>query len=194
MAKSFTPEEPTRAITKSTYTQHRRGAIVWIHNKVQPGQSEDHHQTEWGKWVDQVAVGTAGMKDAAVVGEISPEVASWLKSNQGINPATLDVVATRQKVQHALGESKASRGAGVSIEDIKAMPQILSHPLAVLWDSEDPALVYVFGRGGDRRGKFIVRINFHEKGMGTLNSFRTAGTAESGNLQSDRYKKIRGNP
>lgn len=95
------------------------------------------------------------MKDAAVIGELAPEVVGWLAKHNQAAPATGDIVATREKVQHILSSLKASRGAGVGLAATKALPTHLAAPKAVLWDSEDPALVCVFDANGPFRGKFV---------------------------------------
>jgi hypothetical protein len=184
----------SRPVAKSDYTQHRRGAIVWVHNKVQPHHTIPQHQAEWERWVDQVATGTAGMKDAAVIGEVNEIVRSWMANNKKAPLATNDIVATRSRIQHILSEWKASKGRGVGLEAIKGLPTTLANPKAILWDKEDPSLIYVYEAGDTVRQKFVVRVNFTEKGMGTLNSLRSGGLVDSTTLNLGRYLKISGNP
>jgi hypothetical protein len=49
-------------------------------------------------------------------------------------------------------------------------------------------------QGGGIRGKFVVRVNFDEQGMGTLNSLRSGGLVDITALEMGRYSKVRGNP
>ena len=93
-----------------------------------------------------------------------------------------------------MNEVKWARGAGITESEMKAMLQHLASPKAILWDEEDPALVYAFDRSGTQRGKVIVRVNYWEKGYGDFNSFRTEGVVESADLNTPRYKKIRRTP
>ena len=142
-----------REVKKSSYQQHRRGAIVWVHNKVQAHHTPPQHQAAWENWVDEVYAGTAGMKDAAVVGAVDHDVQEWMAAHKKGSPATADIVATRSRVQHTLNDLKQSRGAGVGIAAVKGLPAHLANPKAVLWDEEDPALIYVFDAGGGHPGQ-----------------------------------------
>jgi|SaaInlStandDraft_7_1057024.scaffolds.fasta_scaffold210577_1 hypothetical protein len=44
------------------------------------------------------------------------------------------------------------------------MPEAISNPKAVLWDKQDPALLYVFEVPGEtRKGKYVVRVEYPTK-------------------------------
>jgi hypothetical protein len=90
----------------------------------------------------------------------------------------------------------------LSIDQIKRLPEVLNDPWAVLWDMEDPALLYVFDIPDEERlGKFVVRVNVQTKVKGAggkktktiANTVVTGGRVNSSNVQDKkRYKRLKG--
>jgi hypothetical protein len=94
-------------------------------------------------------------------------------------------------------EVKRARGAAVSESSLLRLIEILESPSDILYDSLDPAVVYVFDSPGDqRKEKFIVRVGVEEdvakpgggKRRRKLNKVRSAGIVQNYNLaDTKRY-------
>jgi hypothetical protein len=112
-------------------------------------------------WAKNLAAGklkASGNWEAA--GEMSPSVLSFLK-HRGVIPATTEIAVTDRKVLHMQRDAKKRRGAALSPGTVRALPEHLGQPQAVLFDraAKSPALLYVFKiRGETRLGKFVVKL------------------------------------
>ncbi|MGP2435546.1 hypothetical protein ACTUQ0_15165, partial [Listeria monocytogenes] len=79
------------------------------------------------------------------------------------------------------------------------LPALLANARATLWDTEDPALVYVLRVASAEAEKAIVRVNWtmrvqteHGRQAMTANAVRTAGKVKVGDLKASRYTLIEG--
>ena len=155
---------------------------------------------EWRRWRSEPG-GPGHQAEAFTVGALIPNVITWLRDRQGIDVANAAVTVTRRELSHAARASKTARGAALDDADIDRLPTIIARPEAVLYDTDDPALLYVFtpaDRGG--KGKAVVRVNYTDRlKLGeaprtsmTTNAMRTGGYVETKNLLESRYLRIEG--
>lgn len=63
---------------------------------------------------------------------------------------------------------------------------------AILWDKQDPALIYVISNKG-KEIKIVTRVNYRLKGSPEpVNIIATAGKIQKSDLMDKRYEIIRG--
>ena len=132
--------------------------------------------------------------DPAVVGALSAVVLAGLEA-RGLAPSTARITAARRDIAHALRDRKAARGQAVSSADIDRLPEVLARPRAVLLDAAGaaPVLLYVFDApGGDRAGKFVIRVRRPTDRARETNRFITAAYLRPGNLRERRYTLLDG--
>ncbi len=131
----------------------------------------------------------------AVVGVLSPLVERELEAQVG-SLATSAITLEDRELNHMLRASKAARGAALSEADVLRLPELLAAPQAVLWDLEDPALLYVFAVPQDGQvGKVVIRVNYQVRSRRetlTVNTVRTGGLVPGTNLQTSRFKLLEG--
>ncbi|HJW23798.1 MAG TPA: phage minor head protein [Rhodocyclaceae bacterium] len=133
------------------------------------------------------------------VGALEANVVRFMEA-KGLPPETASVTLRDTELLHLYRETKLQRGAAISEEDLLRLPQIMEEPKAVLYDSEDPALLFVFdSAAGDQVGKVVVRVNYTVKtNVGGVrdkvvtNSIRTAGIVKEGDLRGARYVIVSG--
>ena len=91
---------------------------------------------------------------------------------------------------------KVERGQAVSNADIDRLPEVLAGPRAVLLEinRNNPMLLYVFDAadGGDRAGKFVVRVRQPTDRERETNRFVTAAYVDSARLREPRYTLLDG--
>jgi len=153
--------------------------------------SSGNYKETFASFVDSVLTGkkatgilqTAGWMDAAVL--------DYLAGELSITPATPVIAANDRGLLHLYRESKIARGAALSIDEIRLIPEVISGYEAVLWDSQDPALLYVFS-SGSMKGKIVVAVDYKLKGQGIVNLVKTAGKAQTADLRDGRYVVIKG--
>lgn len=124
------------------------------------------------------------------IGGIDEEVMAFLKG-KGVEPKDKHIWIDDKTVLHARRDSKVSRGAALTEEEIKQIPMVLAKPEMVLWDNQDPALLYVFS-SKDSKNKIVVQVWRAHKKHGYGNRVATTGKVQLKNITNDpRYEKIK---
>jgi SPP1 gp7 family putative phage head morphogenesis protein len=164
---------------------------------------------DFEKFADEVLPGTEKPQGIVKpVGVIDSEVLSELEKLGQVVSSALITISDRVLL-HMIRDAKAANKGSeepskkdLSIDQIKRLPEVLNDPWAVLWDMEDPALLYVFDIPDEERlGKFVVRVNVQTKVKGAggkktktiANTVVTGGRVNSSNVQDKkRYKRLKG--
>ena len=155
---------------------------------------------EWRRWRRQDG-GT--LAEAFGVGVLFPSVIHALKSERGIDVQDARVTLARRELAHLSRPDKALRGQALAEADLDRFPEIVAKPRAVLFDTEDPALLYVFDPADAaelRRGKVVVRVDYsdrlrlrsEQRKTMVSNAVRTAGYVNLDNLRESRYLVLEG--
>ena len=151
-------------------------------------------------WRDWRRQDTVAGGEALEIGALNPAVVRALE-DRDIHPATATVTVTRRDLAHTTRDSKRQRGQSLDDADLDRLPGIIAQPEAVLFDTQDPALLYVFNPvdPGRDKGKVVIRVNYAqhhrvgtEKRRVTTNAIRTAGYVARTDLAQSRYEVIEG--
>jgi SPP1 gp7 family putative phage head morphogenesis protein len=150
---------------------------------------------DFGQWVDQVATaqaaGTAPIGDQRVIGALNQGVLDFLKA-RGIEPKSGAITISDRTVVHMLRDAKASRGTALPAENLRQLPDLVGDPASILFDAQDPALVYTFDDPAGA-GKIVVRIDLAERVSRqtvVTNAVRTGGIVQPSDLAPPRYLPI----
>lgn len=157
---------------------------------------------DWRDWVRAADPNRADKLDAFDVGVLPVEVIRALR--QRATPVEVSaslVTITQAQLNHLRRDSKQARGAALSEADIERLPDIIAEPEAVLWDNEEPGLLFAFNASEKKAGKFFLRIEFAaqikiapaRKQRLTTNAVRSAGYVEKRMLEMKRYQLVKGN-
>jgi len=160
-------------------------------------------------FVDELAKAGAALQtrgESWVVGALTPKllqaVNARLRASSSAELTTAAIIARDDRLKRMRRATKAQRAAALSIEDLRRLPDILNEPRAVLWDKQDPALVYVFeplDPAEQRLGKIIVRVGFTQRvrtrGVRqqiVTNAVRSGGLVKTSDLPSNRFEVLDG--
>ncbi len=130
--------------------------------------------------------------DKIVVGKLSDEIVGFLKE-QNVAIHTREIFLTAKGLSHLARESKKKRGAGLSDDDIKKLPKILSRPSKVLFDTRTSKLNLLYCSSGNDRKKLIkivVDTKAYDKKLGRITLVKTAGYIFEANLLDRFYIEI----
>ncbi len=142
-------------------------------------------------WVDEIAKDRKARGKTSVIGWMDSDTMNYLTRND-VHLSSPVITANDKRILHTMREAKEARGSTLSIEETKGIPDVIAGYDAVLWDTEDPALVYV-SAGRERDIKIVVRVNYRLKGeREPVNLLTTAGKVQRKNLTTKRYQLIRG--
>ena len=178
--------------------QSSRLAARGVAHMLAGSRTLDELTEVWRDWRGQDGV-TGG--EALEIGALTPAVVDAL-TQRGIRPENAMVTITRRDFAHTVRDTKRRRGQSLDEADLNRLPVILAQPEAVLFDTQDPALLYVFSpaeaRGG--KGKVVIRVNYRDRLTFTgqlpktlrTNSVRTAGYVAQGDLTQRRYEVLEG--
>jgi SPP1 gp7 family putative phage head morphogenesis protein len=152
---------------------------------------------DFSRWVDGALAQPHAKGDRYPIGALSSKVLGGL-DRLGRTPASGVVTLSDKEIVHILRDAKS---APIAEADLRRFPELIARPDAVLYDHEEPALLYVFkptGASGER-GKLVVRVDFKEKARFggeratvVTNTIRSAGIVQPGNLAEKRYELLDG--
>jgi hypothetical protein len=125
---------------------------------------------EFGLFVDVALQSMWPRGRNMVVGALAPK---WVSAAQqeGIMPATAEIMVRDQDVIHAFRSAKANQ---VPLDWFKQLPLHLQNPQAVVLDTthERPAFLLVYDVGPQAK-KLVVQINYQVRKAGTFNVLDT---------------------
>lgn len=150
------------------------------------------YQETFPSWVDEVRASGTERGITKTVGWVDGKIIERLKRRE-IELETPVIVIDDKKLIHAIRDVKASRGVALTIEQIKQVPSYIAKYEAVLWDTRDPALLYVTS-DKDKKIKLVVRVNYKLKGaQERVNLVVTTGKVNVSDLKVERYSLLDGN-
>ena len=156
-------------------------------------------QNSYGLFFDDVVAAGKGRGERRVIGAFSPRTVERLSDFDQF-PENAAITIGDKDVLHLLRDAKKTRKQTLSESFVRNLPTELANAKAVLFDTEDPALIYVFDAQGTRKGKLVVRIDYYQRVRGAdgkrrdirVNAARTAGVVQPENLRDQRYKLLDG--
>lgn len=175
-----------------------------LKTKLAPG-----NDVKWAQWIDQLhapanrtatgLVKTTG--EMKTVWFVEPDITDALLAAGGPTLTTTLITATDSELLHAEHLKDLTEDAGrakkkrvVSLEHIKALPKLVREPQAVLYDTVEKGLVYVFGVDAEgKSGKWAVRVNLQDKKSRMVtNSLRSGAYVDSTKLGEQQYMLLKG--
>lgn len=156
-------------------------------------------QNSYGLFFDDVVGTGKARRERRVIGAFSPRTVERLSDFDQF-PENAAITIGDKDVLHLLRDAKKTRKQAVSESFVRNLPTELANATAVLFDTEDPALVYVFDTQESRKGKLVIRIDYYQRirdAQGKshkvrVNAARTAGIVQPENLRDQRYKLLDG--
>lgn len=144
-----------------------------------------------GTFVDRIAASSGKLRgESVVVGWVAEQDVATLAA-KGVELESPVLVVNDKGVLHMTRAEKPLQAA-LSVDEIKALPTMLAEPEAVLWDAQDPGLLYVVSMG-DKKAKAVVRVNYKLKGQDDrVNMVATMGKVAPHNMREARYELLRG--
>ncbi len=135
-----------------------------------------HLQQGFSPWANGLLDRQQALGEVRTVGYLSNGVVDALIA-KGATPITAVITVMDKDIMHALRDAKD--GKHVPADIVRALPDFVAQPDAVLWDKNQPGLLYVFTVPGEaRRGKFVVKINYAIKARG-LDGQRYSGVTNT---------------
>ncbi len=111
--------------------------------------------SEFADWYDQIDR-TRLKGEQRVAGVLSPTVLHYL-DGLGLEPQSGAITITDQALGHIWRPSKAEVAPPDQV--LRRLPELLAHPVAVLWDRDFQNLAYVVDIAGDGATRFVVSID-----------------------------------
>ena len=144
-----------------------------------------------GDLVDRIEAGPINpVGTQLVLGAFPPKVVDFLAERGSLETAALSL--SDRELLHTVRPPKTSRDACWPLDLVRRLPAMLQAPEQVLWDTEDPAVVYVWSVE-DASAKAVIRVDYRVKSEGTrfrTNLIKTLGLVQAANLAPPRYEAI----
>lgn len=154
---------------------------------------------EYTAWANDVLQLGRARNTYRVIATMTPQIVKVLQAKDYVLDSA--AVSVRDaELLHLVRDAKQSRRAALTQAQVLALPQLVAGARAVLWDVQDPALIYVLDVEGQDALKAVVRVNWETRvrdadgrASQKMNSVRTAGKVKLGDLKSKRYELLEGN-
>lgn len=127
-------------------------------------------------------------------GHLTPAAFDFMASRSS-PPASTLIAVSDAEIAHLLRDTKTAAGRALPDDFLRELPVRLAKPDAVLFDTQDAALVYAWRLPDGRVAKVVIRTDFRRKGVLQrlpANWIRTAGIVPANNLKGERYQLVEG--
>ena len=128
-----------------------------------------------------------------VVGAMEPDVLDFL-ATKGVGPESAAITLSDREFKHGRRPKKAEeRTASWSVEMLLDLPELLIHPPAIYWDTEDPALIYAWP-AQEKVAKAVIHVDYRVQSARKkirTNIIKTTGLVAPEDLEVNRYQRIR---
>jgi len=114
--------------------------------------------------------------------------------NRDIPIHTKEIYLTSKGLSHLSRDSKKSRGAGLELDDILRIPNILETPFKIIFDNRKAKLNLLYFDKKDIYHNRLIKVVIDTKGfykkLGAITLIKTAGYIELANLNDKYYIQI----
>lgn len=141
--------------------------------------SSINRSNKFRNFIDEVTKDKSYYQNITIAGSLDFATIGFLK-NLGNEPKSVHVSMRKSDLIHLTRESKKSP---LSLEEIKDIPIYLQNPNQILYDTKDPAILYIFNNN-DKINKIVVRVNYKYK-TDIFNFITTATKVNSIDIQKD---------
>ena len=156
---------------------------------------------EFKAWAEPILETRQTTRDYRVAGTIDSDVLAAL-DEIGKKPSSGSILVTDETIVHMNDSGKVRRERTIPKDVLKDLRRHLREAQAVLFDEEDPALIYVLNlplENENEIGKIVIRTEFQRwvkgqegKKKKVGNFIRTGGIVRRGNLANPRYLILKG--
>ena len=126
---------------------------------IQSLNNAELRHEQFAQWVERVLTSRRAGHGLASVGFLSESLARAVLQRTGKQPGRLLVIGEKQ-LMHADSRKHQETGAALPLAVYQALPRLLAHPQAVLWDRAKQNLVYVAGVADDSAVKIVVNAPY----------------------------------
>ncbi|WP_062961182.1 phage minor head protein [Thalassospira xiamenensis] len=156
-------------------------------------------QNSYSLFFDDVVAAGKARGERRVIGAFSPRTVERL-SDFDSYPENAAITIGDREILHLLRDAKKARNQALPESFVRDLPTELAKTRAVLFDTQEPTLLYVFDVADEKLAKLVVRIDFKTKMRDSTgkridvqtNTARTASLVQPGNLKAKRYKLLDG--
>ena len=136
--------------------------------------------------------------ETRILGALKPAIIERLKS-EGLTVATAAITLQDKAVHHLVRPKKREREQVLPMTEILRLVEAVSEPKAILRDTRDGNLIYVFPLQSKQFGKIVVRPAFHHKAhldgqreYIKTHAVRTATRVTYNDLSGDQFEILDG--
>ena len=153
-------------------------------------------EAAFGEWVDDVFSGGVSMGRSAMAGVLVPDDLAYLRG-RGIEPVNAGILVEDRLLVGKKARRHETAGNALTPEEWKSLPAALAIPEAVVWDTANETLLYIFPVGAaDKAGKLAIAVNTATKKQGINNLARSGFKAPVASLKAHiakgDYELVRG--
>ncbi|MDX9717187.1 MAG: phage minor head protein [Thauera sp.] len=143
------------------------GAAAWQEAREQwlPQLAEGYRT-----WLAQLDSDPQAKSRTPIVGAISPEVLAWLAFEARRTPVSAEIAVTSSPIAGPKAKRHEKKGDALPQQAWEQLPELMSEPIAVLYDTAHGTLLYVLPEASARRGQIAIEFDFERRGKAARNT------------------------
>jgi SPP1 gp7 family putative phage head morphogenesis protein len=171
VARSRAAEMSRTAAGKLASTDAALGAAAWVEARTAwlPLLAEDYRA-----WLARLDSDPQAKSQAPIIGAIAPEELAWLAAEQRRMPASAEIAVASSPIVGPKARRHEAKGDALPAQTWEQLPELLTEPLAVLYDTVHGTLLYVLPEASARRGQIAVELDFERRDEARRNTIVSA--------------------
>ena len=121
-------------------------------------------QLAWWNTLDEWLKSGKQASRLAVVGTLEPDVLAWLDSVKDIQPLIAEIAVPDSLILGPKQRRHADAGNAFTREEWRNLPEMITHPEQILFDTRSGKLLYIYPAGRPDKAKIAVELDFQTIG------------------------------
>lgn len=136
------------------------GAAMW--QALAPAIAQERGDA-YRAWLSRIATDDSAKSLTPIVGAIDPADLAWLGGKGLQRPRSAEIAINSGVINGTKAQRHLVDGDALSIQTWENLPELLTEPVAVLYDSQSGGLLYVLPDLGAKRGQIALKFEFGRK-------------------------------
>lgn len=148
-------------------------------------------QSQFAAWAGKVLDKKRPANTVQALGFMTPAIQQAVTARLGKEPTSLLAIGEKQLV-HADSAKHQDKGVALSRQEYLMLPKMLADPEAVLWDTTNRNLLYIYPSKDDSKIKIVINTGWAMKKQQPLDTVINAYKVDERHLKQKEYEVLEG--
>ncbi|MCB5226167.1 minor capsid protein [Alishewanella sp. 16-MA] len=158
---------------------------------VQALNNSELRQSQFASWASKALDTRRAGNSVQALGFMTPTIQQAVTTRLGRPPTALLAIGEKQLL-HADSAKHIAQGKALSKPEYMQLPRMLANPQAVLWDSVNNNLLYIYPSTENELIKVVINTGWNMKKQQPLDTVINTYKVAVGNLTQQQYELLEG--